>query len=104
MEALIDAREYNVEIVHDSLLLSCQVQSDPKAQILAMSKAIQLIQKKLLNNIVAYRDDRVPPEQSMLIVARAGMFLKRRYIGPVFFKIIFALMTYRKFRGGFEHT
>jgi hypothetical protein len=92
MEALIDAREYNVEIVHDSLLLFSQVQSDPEAQILAMSNAIQIIRKKLLNNIVAYRDDRVPPDQSMLIVARAGMFLKRRYVGSVFFKIIFALL------------
>jgi len=91
MEALIDAREYNVEIVHDNLLLFSQTQSDPEAQLLAMSTAIQRIRKKLLNNILAYRDDRVPPDQSMLIVARAGMFLKRRYAGSLFTILIFGL-------------
>jgi len=91
MEALIDAHEYNVEIVHDSLLLFSQVQSDPETQVLAMSKAIRLIRKKLLNNIIAYRDDRVPRDQSMFIVARAGMFLKRGYVKPVLDLLISAL-------------
>lgn len=91
MEALIDAREYNVEIVHDNLLLFSQTRSDPEAQILAMSGAIQNIQKKLHNNITVYRDDRVPPDQSMLIVARAGMFLKRRYPKAIFGRLLLGL-------------
>ena len=91
MEALIDAHEYNIEIVHDNLLLFSQTRSDPEAELLAMSSSIQTIRKKLLNNIIVYRDDRVSPDQSMLIVARAGMFLKRRYPKAIFGRLILGL-------------
>src|SRR5262249_16384774 len=57
MEALITASDYDIEIVHDSLLLFGQVDSDPAEQLEEMNKALHLIRKKLLHNILSYRDE-----------------------------------------------
>lgn len=79
MEALITAREYDIEIVHDSLLLFGPVSTDPETQLIAMNKALKRIRKKLLNNILTYRDERVPYDAGRRVVARSGMFLGKHY-------------------------
>lgn len=80
MEALITAQDYDVEIVHNSLLIFGPLDTDPARQLREMSSALQLIRKKLLNNILTYRDERVPYSKGRRVVARAGMFLGKRYV------------------------
>lgn len=76
MEALIEADEYDIEIVHDRLLLFGPTKPDAQAQLEDMSKAVMRIRKKLLNNILTYRDERVPGYEGRQVVARTGMFLQ----------------------------
>lgn len=78
MEALITAQDYDIEIVRDSLLLFGPIAGDPAAQLNEMSQHIHLVRDKLLNNILTYRDERVPYDQGRRVVARAGMSLAGR--------------------------
>lgn len=82
MEALIAADAYDIEIVHDKLLLFGPVADDPAAQLKDMTTDLHFIRKKLLNNILTYRDERVPYSEGRRVVARAGMFLGRRMLNP----------------------
>ncbi len=92
MESLINAKNYDIEIVHNSLLLFGPIQSYPKVQIEDMSQAIKLIRKKLLNNILTYRDERLPYDEGRGVVARAGMFLEKQPIGALFVTILIGLL------------
>ena len=92
MMALIDAKDYDIEIVHGSLLLFGQIWEDPVAQLDDMRYKINIIREKLLNNILTYRDERVPYKEGRKVVARAGMFLESRPISSLFVYIIIGLL------------
>lgn len=92
MEALLVAHNYDIEIVHNSLLIFGQIQDDPEAQISEMSQCILIIRKKLLNNILTYRDERVSYEKVRKVVARAGMFLEKNPYGGLLLWMILAII------------
>lgn len=92
MLALIAAKDYDIEIVHNSVLLFGQIQETPEAQLKEMSQKLHVIRKKLLNNILTYRDERVPYEEGRKVVARAGMFLEQRVIFGAFIYLVFGLL------------
>ena len=75
MLALIEASKYDIEIIHNRLLLFGALSSDPAAQITDMAAKLSVINDKLLHNILTYRDERVPYDKGRLVVARSGMFL-----------------------------
>lgn len=75
MWALRDARDYDIEIYGNRLFLYGPLY-DPKAQIQDMSQKVLAIKKELLNNIVTYRDERLPFAEGRKGVAIAGASLK----------------------------
>jgi hypothetical protein len=77
MEALIAADDYDVEIIGDQVMIYGPVY-EPTLQIPEMIQKLQLIKKQLLDNILTYRDQRLPYEEGRQAVAPQGMFLKRR--------------------------
>lgn len=92
MEALLDAQQYDVEIVHNSLLLFGPIQSKPQAQLKDMCRIIVAIRESLLPNILTYRDERLPYDKGRRVVARAGMLLEKRPIGALLVTIIIAAL------------
>lgn len=92
MEALLAARTYDIEIVHNSLLLFGQIQTDPQTQLQDMSQAIHTIRQKLLNNILTYRDERLPYDEGRRVVARAGMFLGKQTRLPLLFMALLTII------------
>ena len=79
MHVLIDASEYDIEIIGNRLVLSGPVY-DAEQQIEDMSTKLGAIKKKLLNNILTYRDERLPFVEGRTAVAPEGMRLKRREV------------------------
>lgn len=92
MEALIEARDYDIEIVHNSLLLFGPVEPNPESQLKEMSLLIKNIRTQLLNNILTYRDERLQYGEGRRVVARAGMFLEKNPIGALLIWIIIGIM------------
>lgn len=77
MEAMIAASDYDIEIVGDHLLMYGPVYA-PVEQIPDMGQKIETIKKQLLDNILTYRDERLPYAEGRSGVAPKGMYLKRR--------------------------
>ncbi len=75
MWKLKDAADYDIEIVGDKLFLYGPLY-DPEAQITDMAAKISPIKKELLDNILTYRDARLPYEQGRKAVAAKGASLK----------------------------
>jgi hypothetical protein len=75
MLKLRDARDYDIEIFGNRLFLYGPLY-DPKTQIEDMSAKIAAIKKELLDNILTYRDDRLPYALGRKKVAIQGASLK----------------------------
>ena len=75
MLKLRDASDYDIEIFGNRLFLYGPLY-DPKTQIEDMSAKIAAIKKELLDNILTYRDDRLPYELGRKKVAIQGASLK----------------------------
>jgi hypothetical protein len=75
MWALRGAADYDIEIVEDRLLLYGPW-GNPDKQIPDMAAKIMDIKKQLMNNIITYRDERLPTEQGRLQVAENGKVLR----------------------------
>ena len=80
MLALIDASDYDIEIVGDRLLMYGPVYA-PSLQVAEMAQKLAAIKKQLLDNILTYRDQRLPYAEGRQTVTPQGMFLKRRKEG-----------------------
>lgn len=59
MESLIDARDYDIEIIGDKLFLYAPMRN-PYRQIDDMAEKIMDIKNRILTEIKAYRDERLP--------------------------------------------
>jgi hypothetical protein len=82
MWALRGAADYDIEIVEDRLLLYGPW-GNPDKQIPDMAAKITDIKQQLMNNIVTYRDERLPAEQGRLQVAEDGHVLQGSKIALV---------------------
>ena len=76
MEAIMEAKEYDVEIHGEYLYLYNELENMPK-QLLQMKTFGEKIYKKLENNIYSYRDDRIPYRQGRRTVSVLGLNLKK---------------------------
>lgn len=79
MLALLEAKDYEIEIIGDQLLMYGPLHVDGAAQIRDMSHKLAAIKKELLDYILTYRDQRLPykvGKQGEIHVT--GQFLKRR--------------------------
>lgn len=76
MQAMIEASAYDVEVVDDKLYLFGPIQH-PAVQIPELIRLGSEIKKKLLNNILTYRDQRLDIVTGRQGVAAQGMRLKR---------------------------
>jgi hypothetical protein len=88
MLSLIDAKDYDVEVVGNRLFLYSSLK-DPFAQIEDMHTKIATIKKQLLDNILTYRDERLPAEIGRKTVSISGVRLKRSR----FWQIVAAIWT-----------
>lgn len=75
MWKLREARDYDIEIVGDQLFLYGPLY-DPELQITDMANKITAIKKELLDNIMSYRDDRLPYAEGRKKTALQGASLK----------------------------
>lgn len=75
MLKLRDASDYDIEIVGDQLFMYGPLY-DPEVQLADMATKIAAIKKELLDNILTYRDDRLPYAQGRQTVAAQGASLK----------------------------
>jgi hypothetical protein len=85
MWALKEASDYDIEIAGDRLFLYGPLY-EPEAQIADMAAKIKEIKRLLLNNIVTYRDQRLPFEEGRKRVSAKGISLR----GSKFWKIVSA--------------
>lgn len=76
MEALIEADEYDIEIIDNNLFIFGPI-SDPRVQIPEMAAKLQRIKQELLDNILTYRDERLPYEKGRQEVAVEGARLQK---------------------------
>jgi len=76
MEAIIEAKEYDVEIHGEYLYLYNELENMPK-QLLDMKRLGENIFTKLENNIYSYRDDRIAYSQGRRTVSVLGLNLKK---------------------------
>lgn len=76
MQAMIDASNYDIEIIDDKLYLFGPLEH-PDIQIPQMVMLGSRIKTKLLNNILTYRDERLGVVEGRQGVAAQGMRLKR---------------------------
>lgn len=76
MQALIDASEYDIEIKDDLLCLYGPISTDER-DIEAMANKLNVVKKQLLDNILTYRDERLPFGVGRQQVAIQGMSLKK---------------------------
>lgn len=83
MWQLKEAADYDIEIIGNQLLLYGPLYA-PEQQLPDMSAKIKRIKKELLDNILTYRDERLPGEQGRQQVAALGAKLK----GSRFWKIV----------------
>jgi len=77
MIALRDAAQYDIEIVGNKLFLYAPL-DDPAAQLDDMAAHIYAIKQQLLDNILTYRDERLPYDQGRERVTPLGAALQRR--------------------------
>ncbi len=86
METLIEARNYDIEIIDNNLFIFGTVQN-PRTQLPEMSQKLAKIKKELLDNILTYRDERLPYDQGRQAVtvegARLAAAKKKWWIGVV---------------------
>lgn len=75
MWKLKEAADYDIEIVGDKLFLYGPLY-DPETQITDMATKIKAIKKELLDNILTYRDARLPYDKGRKTVAAQGASLK----------------------------
>lgn len=83
MWAMRDASDYDIEIYGDRVFLYGALY-DPERQLPDMAAKITRIKKELLDNILTYRDQRLPYDEGRKRVAGGGVSLK---IGK-FWKIV----------------
>lgn len=76
MEVLIQGADYDIEIVGSKLYLYGALLS-PDELLPDMYEKSTNIKQKLLNNILTYRDDRLPAQVGRERVAEEGMYLKK---------------------------
>lgn len=76
MEAILFAREYDIEIYQDRLYLYNELEGMP-GQLDDMEQKGKLIRQKLLNNILTYRDERLQYEYGRKMVSLQGVKLRR---------------------------
>lgn len=77
MWALREAEDYDVEIVGDRLFLYGSLLGSAEAQLDDMHTKLMDIKKQLLDNILTYRDERLPMEIGRQRVSAMAMELKR---------------------------
>ena len=95
MEAMIAAGDYDIEIAGNTMYLYGEgIERDPAAFVTMAQKAV-LIYDKLMNNIVTYRDERVPEEQGRRIVSAFAWTLRKSLLGSWAFAIgLFVLLVF----------
>ncbi len=76
MQAMIAASEYDIEIVGDTLYLYGPLSTDPN-DIMLMSQKLNDIKARLLQNIMTYRDERLPMNVGRQTITPTGMVLKK---------------------------
>ena len=76
MEAIIEAKEYDVEIYRDYVYLYNELEDMP-AQLIDMQRKGFAIVNKLLNNIYSYRDERIPYVDGRRTVSIRGLRLQK---------------------------
>lgn len=76
MWQLREAADYDIEIADDRLFLYGPLFA-PEAQLTDMAAKLAAIKKELLDNILTYRDERLPLRHGRNKVAPEGMKLKR---------------------------
>ena len=75
MWVMRDAADYDIEIYGDRVFLYGPLY-DPEKQLPDMAAKIARIKKELLDNILTYRDQRLPYDQGRKLVAGAGISLR----------------------------
>src|SRR5690606_23327615 len=76
MEAILEAKEYDLEIVGDRLYLYSSIQ-DPEQQINDMVSKLKRIEQEMAKNIRTYRDERLPTEVGRETVSIQAAKLKK---------------------------
>ena len=76
MHALIDAAEYDIEIVGDMVCLYGPIYTN-ESDLLLMSQKLTAIKNQLMQNIQTYRDERLPMHVGRQTVAIQGMALNK---------------------------
>jgi hypothetical protein len=76
MLKLRDAGDYDTEILGDQLVMYGPL-GDPTSQLPDMAAKLAAIKQELLDNILTYRDQRLPYELGRKMVAGGGMALRR---------------------------
>jgi len=90
MWALREAGDYDVEIVGNRIFLYGQL-NDPKAQLDDMHTKLMSIKKQLLDNILTYRDERLPMDIGRQRVTPMAMELKRSSFWKTVSAVLFVL-------------
>ena len=101
MEALIEAEQYDVEIVGNKLFLYGRLWHDAPAQLQDMSQKIAHIKQELLDNILTYRDERIAYADGRNTVHASGLSLKRRK--KIAWATVVAVIIYTIFRMVFDY-
>lgn len=87
MESMIAAGDYDIEIAENMLYIYGEgIERDPAAFVSMAQKAVQ-IYDKLMNNIVTYRDERLPDEQGRRTVSAFAWTLRKSLLGNWAFTI-----------------
>ncbi len=76
MHALIDASDYDIEIKGDTVSIFGSL-GGPKQQIPEMERLLGAIRQQLMDNIMTYRDERVPYDKGRQTVAPIALSLKK---------------------------
>lgn len=92
MQALIAAKNYDVEINNNKVYIYGSLQPMPD-QLIAMTSAVQTIYTALLNNITTYRDERIAYEQGRQKVSIYGEELRKSRVGDYFTVVFGAIIV-----------
>jgi hypothetical protein len=94
MQALLDAKEYDIEIFEDNLYLYNEIEVMPE-QLLDIELKGKNIRDKLNNNIKTYRDERIEVSSGRNTVSLSGLKLRQslskyywRIIGGILLSIV----------------
>jgi len=97
MVALQEASDYDVEIINNQVMLYGPMFA-AELQIPDMSNKLMAVKNKLMNNIVTYRDERLPFVTGRQTVTAEGLVLKRKkniaWISIIVFIIYIAWQLY----------